>query len=259
MATTTQHAPGTFCWPELATTDPEGAKKFYTSLLGWTFEDNDMGSDGVYTMLRLRGEAVGALSKLRPEQAAHGMPSHWGSYVSVENADQTAAKAKALGAMVMVEPFDVMDVGRMAVIADPQGAIFSLWQPKKHIGAGVLDEVGALCWTELMTPDAKAAETFYTGLLPWGVESKPMGPGMTYTIFKRGAVGAAGMMQITKEMEGVPPNWGVYFQVADCDASFAKATSMGAKAVVPPQDVPGIGRFSILQDPQGAHFAIIKM
>ena len=259
MATMTQHAPGTFCWPELATSDQEGAKKFYTSLFGWTFEDSDMGNGEMYTMLKLRGEAVGALYKMRPEQASSGMPPCWGSYVSVENADQVAARAKALGATVIMEPFDVMDVGRMAVIADPQGAVFQLWQPKKHIGAGVLDEVGALCWTELMTTDTGAAEAFYTGLLPWRAETKPMGPGMTYTIFRRGEAGAGGMMKITPEMGPVPPNWGVYFQVADCDATLAKATGMGAKVVVPPQDVPNVGRFAILTDPQGAHFAIIKI
>jgi len=256
MATTTQHAPGTFSWPELATTDPDGAKRFYTALFGWTYEDNDMGSDGVYTMLKLRGEAVGALYKKRAEQG--GMPPCWGSYVTVENADQAAAKAKGLGAKIMMEPFDVMDVGRMAVIADPQGAVFSLWQAKKHIGATVLDEDGALSWTELMTTDSAAAEKFYTGLFGWKSEPMPMGPGMTYTVFRRGAAAAGGMMQITPEMGPMPPNWGVYFQVADCDASVAKATGMGAKIVVPAQDVPNVGRFAILTDPQGAHFAIIK-
>jgi predicted enzyme related to lactoylglutathione lyase len=258
MATTTQHAPGTFSWPELATSDQDGAKKFYTTLFGWTYEDNDMGPEGTYTMLKLRGESVGALYKMRPEQAASGMPPCWGSYVTVENVDQATVKARGLGAKVMMEPFDVMDVGRMAVIADPQGAVFSLWQARKHIGATVLDEVGALCWTELMTTDASAAEKFYTGLFGWKPESMPMGPGMTYTVFKRGETAAGGMMQITADMGPIPPNWGIYFQVADCDASAAKAASMGAQVVVPPKDIPNVGRFAILIDPQGAHFAILK-
>src|SRR5262245_58117825 len=259
MATMTQHAPGTFCWPELATTDSAAAKKFYTSLFGWAFEDSDMGDGGTYTMLKLKGQSVGALYKMMGDQAAMGMPPHWGSYVSVESADDAATRAKTLGAKLLMEPFDVMDVGRMAVISDPQGAVFSVWQAKKHIGAGVLDEVGALCWTELMTTDAKAAEKFYTGLFPWKGEARPMGPGMVYTIFKRGEAQAGGMMGITPDMGPVPPHWGIYFQVADTDATVAKATSLGASVVVPPQDIPNIGRFALLKDAQGAHFGIIRL
>jgi len=259
MATVTQHAPGTFCWPELATSDQEGAKKFYAGLFGWTAKDDDMGDGTFYTMLMLNGQSVGALYKLKADQSTQGMPPHWGSYVAVENADDAATRARTLGAQVIVEPFDVMDVGRMAVIMDPQGAIFSVWQAKKHIGASLLDEVGALCWTELMTTDTKAAEKFYTGLFPWKGDPMPMGPEMIYTVFKRGQASAAGMMAITSEMGPMPPNWGIYFQVADCDATQAKAAGLGAKVVVPAQDVPNIGRFAILQDPQGAHFGIFKL
>jgi hypothetical protein len=258
MATVTQHAPGTFCWPELATTDQTGAKKFYTTLFGWEFTDSDMGNGQFYTMLKLGGRHVGALYNQRPEERSHGIPPHWNSYVAVESADRTAQKARSLGGIVLAEPFDVFDAGRMAIIQDPTGATFCIWQPKTHAGAGVLDEVGALCWTELMTPDTSKARGFYTGLFGWQAEERPMGP-MTYTVYKNGEALAGGMMAITKEMGPVPPHWMVYFAAADCDATVAKAGALGAGITVPPTDIPGVGRFAILRDPQGAHVAVIRL
>ncbi len=258
MATITQHAPGTFCWPELATTDQPGAKKFYTSLFGWEFDDTDMGGGEFYTMLKLKGRALGALYRQRKEERGHGIPPHWNSYVSVESADRATEKAKSLGGIVMAEPFDVFDAGRMAILQDPAGAMFCIWQPKAHPGAGVLDEVGALCWTELMTSDSGRARAFYTALFGWKAEDRPMGP-MTYTIFKRGEAQAGGMMQITKDMGPIPSHWMVYFAVADCDATVAKAGKLGGKTTVPPTDVPNVGRFAVLQDPQAAHVAVIKL
>lgn len=258
MATVTQHAPGTFCWPELATTDQQGAKTFYTTLFGWEFSDSDMGGGESYTMLKLAGRDVGALYSMREEQRGQGIPPHWNSYVAVESADQAAAKAKALGGQVLMEPFDVFDAGRMAIVKDPTGAVFCVWQAKAHIGAGVLNELGALCWTELMTTDTGKAGTFYTGLFDWKAEAMPMAP-MTYTIFKSGTAQAGGMMAITPEMGPVPPHWMVYFAVADCDAAVAKAKGLGAKVAVPPTDAPNVGRFAVLRDPQGAHFSVIRL
>ena len=257
MTITTQHAPGTFCWPELSTTDQNGAKKFYGALFGWTSEDGDIGGGETYTMLKLKGQSVGALFSMHKEQRAQGVPPHWASYVAVESADRAASRAKELGGKLLKEAFDVMDVGRMAVIEDPTGAVFCVWQAKKHAGAGVLDEPGAMCWTELMTNDPSKAEKFYTGLFPWKAESMKV-PSMDYTVFKRGDTSAGGMMKITKEMGSVPAHWLVYFAVDDCDGSVEKAKGMGAKITLPAKDIPDIGRFAILQDPQGAHFAIIQ-
>src|SRR5262249_19113265 len=232
--------------------------EFYTSLLGWESNDSKMPDGGVYTMFNLGGRSLGALYGQRKEERSHGIPPHWNSYVAVESADRSAAQAKALGGTIMAEPFDVMDVGRMAIIQDPTGAMFCLWQPKSHPGAGVLNEVGALCWTELMTTDSAKARSFYTGLFGWKTEEKPMGP-FTYTIFKNGATSAGGMMQITKEMGPIPSHWMVYFAVADCDDAVAQAKKLGGKLTMPPTDVPGVGRFAILQDPQGAHVAVIAL
>jgi predicted enzyme related to lactoylglutathione lyase len=257
MATITQHAPGTFSWPELATTDQPGAKKFYSALLGWDMNDSEMGGGEYYTMIMLKDRNVGALYNMRPEERSQGIPPHWNSYVTVESADQSAAKAKSLGGTLLGEPFDVMDVGRMAIIQDPAGAVFCVWEAKKHIGAGVLGETGSLVWTELLTTDVAKAQPFYTGLFGWKAEAMPMGP-MTYTIYKNGSEQAGGMMQITKEMGPMPSNWMVYFGVDDVDASAARATSLGGTIAMPPHDIPNIGRFAVLMDPQGAAFSVFK-
>ena len=258
MATTTQHAPGTFCWPELASIDQPAAKAFYPKLFGWESADQAIGAGEVYTIFRLQGRDVGALYTMRKEERASGAPPHWNSYVSVESADLSVSGARALGGTVLAEPFDVMDIGRMSILQDPTGAVFCVWEAKKHQGAGVLDETGALAWTELMTIDTGKARAFYTGLFGWTAESKPMGP-MTYTIFKRTGGPAGGMMQITKEMGPMPPHWKVYFAVVDCDAMVANSVALGGKVTMPAHDVPGVGRFAILQDPQGASFAVFEM
>lgn len=256
MATVTQHAPGTFCWPELSTVDQAAAKNFYTSLFGWAFRDQDMGNDGVYTIFTLNGADVAALYSAREEERKMA-PPHWNNYVSVESADQAVAKAKQLGANVLMEPFDVFDSGRMAILMDPTGAVFQVWEAKKHIGVGVLNEVNSLVWTELMTKDAAKAKAFYTGMFPWKAEAMPGSP-MDYTVFKRGDTGVGGMLQITQEMGAIPSHWLPYFQVDDCDAKVAKALSLGGAVIMPAQDIPTVGRFAILKDGQGAVFAIIK-
>jgi predicted enzyme related to lactoylglutathione lyase len=251
MQETPEFKPGTFCWVELGTTDGEAAKKFYTELFGWGFEDIPLGPDKVYTILKLNGKDVGAVMPLQ------GIPPNWLSYVSVTSADESAAKAKSLGANLMKEPFDVMDVGRMAVIQDPTGAVFAIWQAKKHKGAGIVNVPGALVWNELTTTDTARAGDFYSGLFGWGIDAKTFGS-TDYTIFQNGDRGAGGMFKLTPDMADVPPFWLVYFAVDDCDAKVKKATELGATTIKPADDIPGVGRFAILQDPQGAAFAIIK-
>lgn len=255
MATVTQHAPGTFCWPELATLDQNAAKTFYASMFGWSAHDTDMGQGQFYTIFRSKGSDVAALYTMREEERKMA-PPHWNAYVAVESADQSAAKAKQLGGTVIMEPFDVMDAGRMAIVKDPTGAIFNVWEAKRNIGVGVLDEPNSLCWTELMTKDAAKAGAFYSGLLPWRTEAMNM-PGMSYTLFKRGDASAGGMMQIQPEMGPIPSHWMSYFMVEDCDSKVGKAQGLGAQIAVPAQTVPSVGRFAILKDPQGAMFAIL--
>ena len=257
MQETPEYKPGTFCWVELGTTDGNAAKKFYTELFDWTFSDSPIGPGMVYTMLKLDGKDVGALYQMPPEMTSQGIPPNWLSYASVTSADESAAKAKELGATLMKEPFDVMQVGRMAVIQDPTGAVFAIWQAGTHKGAGVVNEPGALVWNELATTDTARAGAFYGGLFGWALDTKTFGP-MEYTIFQNGDRGAGGMFQLTPEMAGVPSHWLVYFSVDDCDATVKKATELGASTIKPTDDIPGVGRFAILRDPQGAAFAVIK-
>jgi len=257
MQETPQYAPGTFCWVELGTSDGEGAKKFYTELFGWDYTDNPIGPGMVYTMLKQDGKDVGALYQLSPEMIGQGIPPHWLSYVSVTSADETAAKVKEAGGTLRKEAFDVFDVGRMAVVQDPTGAVFALWQPRKHQGAGIVNVPNSLVWNELATTDLVKADDFYTRLFAWTKDVQQFGS-MEYTIFKNGDRGAGGMFKITPEMGNIPPHWLVYFAVADCDATVEKATSLGARAMKSAEDIPGVGRFAVLLDPQGAAFAIIK-
>lgn len=258
MQESPDYAPGTFCWFELATSDGEGAKKFYTQLFGWDSQDNPMGPEMVYTMLKQGSQDVGALFQMDAQMKAQGIPPNWLSYAAVTNADDAAAKAKSLGGTLLKEPFDVMDFGRMAVVQDPTGAVFAVWQAGTHKGASVVNVPNSVCWNELATPDVEKAGDFYTGLFGWSKNVQQIGP-MTYTSFINGERPAGGMYAPPPEMGEMPPNWLVYFAVEDTDAMAARAAELGATTCAPPMDIPGIGRFAILQDPQGAAFAIIKL
>ena len=250
MTEKTKYSPGDFCWTELSTSESDAASRFYTSLFGWTTDPRPIGEgQPPYVMLLKDGKEAAALFQ---NPSVH---PHWGSYVSVASADESARKAKSLGATIVAEPFDVMDVGRMAVIKDPQGAVFSVWQAKRHIGARVINEPGAMCWNELYTPDADASQKFYSALFDWKMKVSP-----EYTeAHTASGEATAGMMETKGRLEGMPPNWMPYFAVADCDASAKKAESMGARIHHPPTDIEKVGRFSVMGDPQGAGFAIIQL
>jgi predicted enzyme related to lactoylglutathione lyase len=256
-ATQTQldHAPGSFCWIELATTDGPAAKSFYTELFGWEAQDDPIGPGMVYTTLKLNGKSVGALYQKGEEMKQ--VPTHWASYICVTSADETAAKAKSLGGTVIMEPFDVMEHGRMAAIADPAGANFCVWQAKQTKGVGVKGETGSLCWNELLTNDTEKAKDFYTKLFGW--KSKTDSGAIPYTEWINGEDHIGGMMQIQPFMGPMPPNWGIYIAVDDCDASAQKAVALGGRQYVPPTDIPNVGRFAVVSDPQGGVFNIIKL
>lgn len=256
MPTVTTHAPGTFCWFELHTTDDAKAQKFYSSLLGWGERQVPVGNDMVYRIEQLQEKDVAAITRMMPEMMQRGAPSNWMTYVSVENLDASAAKAKSLGATIAMEPMDVMDQGRMAVLADPQGAMISLWQGKATPGVGILGEVGANVWNELLTNDTAGAAKFYGGLFGWKAEAMPKSD-KGYEIFKLGETSAGGMMKIRTDMGPMPPNWMVYFRVADADAAAKKASELGGRVLMPPQSIPMVGRFAVLMDPTGAAFSIL--
>jgi len=246
----TQHAPGTFCWVELTSTDAGAAKSLYKKLFGWDYVDNPMGPDMVYTMCQLGGKSAGALYEAHDPNN----PPHWSLYIRVESANAAAAKAKDLGGNVLMEPFDVAEHGRMAILADPTGAHFHVWEPKQHPGYEAVGVPGTHCWSELLTPDTAKAKAFYTGLFGWTVDES-MG---YYTMFKPsdGGMALAGMMGMTPEMGPMPPSWTPYFFVENADATAETAKANGARVLHGPEDVPGMVRFATIMDASGAVFGV---
>jgi hypothetical protein len=252
-----KHAPGDFCWIELGTTDQNAAKTFYGSLFGWTPNDMPMGEAGVYTIFRMNGRDCAAGYKMGKDETAQHVPPHWNLYIAVENADATAAKATALGGKVLAPAFDVMDAGRMAVIEDPTGAVFTIWQAKRNAGIGVVGEPGAFCWADLSTPDSERAKQFYAGLFGWQLETGEKDPS-GYLHIKNGAKFIGGIPPAQHRDPKTPPHWLIYFAVADVDVSAAKAKQMGARFYVEPMSIEGVGRMAVMADPQGAVSAIFK-
>jgi hypothetical protein len=219
-----------------------------------------MGDQGTYTLLKLHGKDIGGLYTMQGPMF-EGVPPHWMSYVAVADVDATAKEASQKGGAVVAPPMDVPGVGRMAVLKDPQGAVFSLFKGGEHPGAAQLGPShGMFCWNELMTSDTKAATAFYTGIFPWKPKVQQFGP-TEYTSFMMGDAGAGGMMALHDEQKqmGVPPCWTSYIAVDDCDAAADKAAGLGANIFVPPTDIPGVGRFAVMADPTGAAFGIIRL
>ena len=251
-------AQGKFCWIDLATSDQESAIKFYSELFGWSAFDAPMGDGEVYSMMQIGGKNVCGLYTLNKDQKAQNIPPHWMSYIAVNNVDEVAGKVVALGGKLMMQPADVFESGRMAIIQDPIGAVVALWQTKQPDSVFLIYAQGTLCWNALMTTDTEKAGDFYANLLGYTKNVQNMGT-FDYTTFMVGEEMAGGMMAITEEMGPVPPNWGIYIAVDDCDQTVDKAKSLGAKAIVPPMDIPTVGRFCTLMDPQGAVFSVIKM
>jgi hypothetical protein len=253
MGERTQHTPGTFSWTDLNTTDQEAAKAFYAGLFGWEYDDQEVGEGMSHSMATLDGKMVAAIS-LQPEQQRDaGAPPAWNSYVTVEDADQTLARAKELGATVHADAFDVFDAGRMAVVQDPQGAYFLLWQPNQHIGAGLVNAPGALSWNELGSPDLEGSASFYEQLLGW--KTTPMeGADPPYLVIQTADGHSNGGIR-PPAPPGTPPFWLVYFATGDIEASLAKASELGAQVLVGATDI-GIARIAVVLDPLGAVFAL---
>jgi predicted enzyme related to lactoylglutathione lyase len=247
----TEYRPGTFCWVELATADLEAARAFYPPLLGWQLEDDPISSDEPYLRATVGGRPVAAMFN-PPSQ--RGGPASWASYVSVEDADATAARAKDLGGRVVMGPFDVRDAARIAVIQDPQGAVLGLWQPRETAGAGLVNDVGALTLNQLNTSDPAAARSFYTGLFGWSFETVMEEPAY-WGIQNDGALNG-GMMPIP---DGSPasPHWLAYFTSGDLEESARRIAENGGRVIIPATSIPS-GRFLMAADPQGAAFALFE-
>lgn len=252
MGERTSYTPGTFSWTDLATTDQAAAKQFYGGLFGWDAEDMPVGEGVFYSMMRIDGKSVAAIASQPEQQAQAGVPPMWQSYITVESADASAEKAGQLGAQVHAPPFDVMDVGRMAVIQDPQGAFFMVWEPKLHIGAYLVNGHGQLSWNELASPDVDGSAAFYGELFGWKIEEITDTPMQYWTIESAAGRGNGG---IRHPQPGEPPNWSVYFGYEDVAAGIAKVEQLGGSKLTGPVQI-GPGTIAVMRDPQGAVFAL---
>jgi predicted enzyme related to lactoylglutathione lyase len=271
------YLPGVPSWVDTSQPDPEAAVAFYGGLFGWNFEDvMPPGSPGKYFIARLRGGDVAAVGST-PEE---GPPmAVWNTYVCVESADEAASKVQEAGGRVVMDPFDVTDAGRMAVFADPEGAVFCVWQAKRHKGARIVNEHGSLNFNGLNTRDAEGAKSFYGSVFGWetlglggGVEMWRLpgygdfleqgDPGLRERMAESAAPEGfeevvASLNPIADDQPDVPAHWSVTFAVDDADATAERAAELGGQVVVPPFDAPWV-RMTVITDPQGATFIASK-
>jgi uncharacterized protein len=271
------YLPGVPCWVDTSEPDPEAAVAFYGGLFGWDFEDAmPPGSAGKYFIARLRGGDVAAVGS-QPEGGPRS--AVWNTYVWVESADETASKVKDAGGRIVMDPFDVMSAGRMAVFADPEGAAFCVWQAKQHKGARIVNEPGSLNFNGLNTRDAEGAKSFYGSVFGWetlGLDGdarmwrlpgygdflEQSDPGLRQRMAESGAPEGfedvvAALNPIADDQPEVPAHWSVTFAVDDADATADKAAELGGQVVVPPFDAPWV-RMTVIADPQGAAFTASK-
>ncbi|MER6300126.1 VOC family protein [Kitasatospora sp. NPDC001539] len=251
---TTDFPVGSPCWIDLGSPDIRATAGFYGKVFGWTFQEipDAMG----YGFLQLDGRTVGAIGPL-----GAGDRSSWTTYFRTADVDATVGAATGAGGRVLVPAADVMEEGRMAQLADPQGARFALWQAGNTVGLDVVSEDNALVWSELHTSDPEAAVAYYRQLFGWRVENFEPSPGMNYRVVStaEGDQRQTGFGGIAPTMSPEQPSaWTPYFAASDVDALVAKATAAGGSVMMPAEDVPNVGRIAWLADPNGAPFALIK-
>ncbi|MFN2581449.1 MAG: VOC family protein [Candidatus Dormibacteria bacterium] len=254
--TATLNKPG---WLDLSSQDPAGSRDFYTKLFGWTVDIADDPQYGGYGMFKVDGnEIAGVGAAMNPQQ-----PTAWTVYVIVDDADAAVGRIQQAGGNVIAPPFDVGDQGRMAIVSDPAGAVFGLWQGIKMFGWETYGVTGAVCWSELTSQDFAKAKPFYADVFGWVARDAAVStPDMQYTTFALDAEdqqGFAGGMQAPPTMPaGTPSYWQAYFAVDNADASAARAKELGGVVMVEPTDIPNTGRFAIIRDPQGGVFGVLQ-
>ncbi len=249
----TAWAPGTPCWVDLGVDDIGQAGRFYAGLFGWEVQAGGPETGG-YAMCTKAGRAVAGIG---PKQGPPGTPSAWTTYLATDNADRAAARIKDAGGQVITGPMDVMAYGRMAIAADPGGAVFGLWQAGSHTGAGIANEPGTLCWNENFSRDFGGNKAFYQAVFGYAYES--VGGGMRYDTFAVNGAVAGGIGEIGSDFPaGMPACWTVYFGTPDTDAAVSAVTAAGGSVAQPPWDTP-YGRMAVVQDDQGAVFSLISV
>jgi uncharacterized protein len=250
-----------FVWHDLNTKDLDGSKKFYGEIFNWKFESSD---NGPYVHISAGGEMIGGVRQMSPNEP---QPTNWLGYIGVDDVAATVSTITSAGGKVYMPPTKIENAGTFAVVADPTGAVFAPWKSAR-LGESVepqtMPKVFTFCWDELMSTDPLAAGAFYEKVFGWMPRPVDMGGGMTYTLLDRPGmknakgdpVSAGGMM---KSPPGVPHSfWLAYVAVDDCDKISERAARSGAKIMVPPQDIPNVGRFACWSDPQGAAIAILQ-
>ncbi|HEX3947212.1 MAG TPA: VOC family protein [Acidimicrobiales bacterium] len=241
-------------WVDLSTDDLPKARAFYGSLFGWDTPEGPPEAGG-YALAAIGGKPVAGLGpKMNPEA-----PTAWLTYVNVDDADAVIAKVGPAGGQVLLPPMDVMDVGRMGILADPAGAVIGIWQPAAHKGAGLVNEPNTYCWSELVTTDMDGAAAFYADVFGWAAETQGAEAGMAYSEWKVGGRSVGGMMAKPPEMPAeVPPYWGIYFAVEDADVAVTRIGELGGTVVMGPMDIEP-GRFALAVDPGGAIFSVLAL
>jgi len=247
---TTARTPGEPTWMDLATPDLDKAKAFYNAVFGWDYFDT--GADfGHYNFALSQGRNAAGISQMQP---GFPMPSAWTIYFSTADAAADVARVAQLGGQVIADVMEIGTSGKMAICADPTGAVFGLWEANEHVGAGVENEHGGMSWHEVATRDLNAARAFYGELFNLAPNKME---GMEYYIMQHGDDMICGVMQMDENWEGIPPHWMGYFTVDDTDAAIERAVAAGGKVMVPAFDMP-YGRMAVIADPMGATFSIVK-
>ena len=259
MTKMSDYPSGLFCWVDLVAHDLEAAKRWYGELFGWQANDQDTQGGPPYVRFTKDGRTVAGAGQMSDEMKQAGVPPMWNDYVSVADAAATEAKARELGATISVPTMKVMDVGRLCFFSDPEGVNIAVWEPQEHHGAQLVNEPGSFAWNERVTRDVEAIKRFYGQLFGWTFEAQPM-PDVVYHTIKLGQRDNGGIMpMIGSQWEGIPPHWMTYFAVEDANAAAARVDETGGKVLVPPTDIPQVGRFAVVSDPQGAMFTVIKL
>ena len=252
-----QHPHGTFCWMDIYLPDPGRGKAFYSAMFGWDWTDVPMGDSGMaYTMFNLDGKSVGALGPQMPGMFPEGAPPCWVSYIATDDLNASAERARALGATFLMGPADVGN-GRVALLQDPGGATFFLWQALQFGGAEIIRAPGAMAWNELYTRDLETTQSFYSDLFGWEWSSLAIPQGGDYHLADLGDFQVAGVLVMDENWGEMPSHWMVYLQVEDADAAAAKITNLGGDVCVPVTDIL-VGRFAVVNDDQKGTFTIFE-
>lgn len=261
MAEVKRYFPGTFCWVELETTDMLAANRFYGELFGWRRSFVPLGGNNYYNLLQLDGKDVGAVREIHDEAiaAATTTTTSWRLHVATDKVDKSVQRALELGATLLSAATDISNVGRVALLQDPTGAVFALWEARDHIGIELSQQAGTLSWQELSTSDVETARSFYANLFGWQTQTRAAGA-RAYTTFKmpRNAQATGGIQPLPEALTKTGSHWMAYFAVEDFDKSLHKAQRLGAALHATPAEMPSVGRYAVLQDPQGALFSLVR-